>query len=102
MPREAWLDECARRLSTHGIDGPSIAPTCQSWWAFYQGGGAPDPVYGYTVPIKVTETRIVTRETIIETRHGTTATWRIARCGTTKGAAEIARAETGGIAPLVS
>jgi hypothetical protein len=85
MPREAWLDECARRLSTHGIDGPSIAPTCQSWWAFYQGGGAPDPVYGYTVPIKVTETRIVTRETIIETRHGTTATWRIARCGTTKG-----------------
>lgn len=66
LPREAWLDECARRLSTHGVDTASIAPSCQSWWAFYQGGGAPDPTYGYTVPITITETREVIRETTIE------------------------------------
>jgi len=57
LGREAWLAECSRRLqATPGAD-PTLAPgACLHWWAYYEGGGAPDPAHGYVVPISVTQT----------------------------------------------
>lgn len=57
MQRAQWLAECERRLNaTAGADVTLSPGACQSWWAYYQGGGAPHPTYGYAIPISVTET----------------------------------------------
>jgi len=57
MPRASWLAECERRLNaTAGADVTLSPGACQGWWAYYQGGGAPDPTYGYAIPVSVTET----------------------------------------------
>lgn len=70
LGRGAWLAECERRLNaTAGADVTLSPGACQSWWAYYAGGGAPHPTYGYAIPISVTET--VTPdcpETIVEKR----------------------------------
>lgn len=52
--RLGWLDECRRRL-TRG-DRPDIMAidqSCQAWLHYYESGGAPDPVYGYAVPVEI-------------------------------------------------
>ena len=69
MPRQDWLIECARRLNNNpGMATTDTGATCERWWAFYQGGGAPHPVYGYAVPAHVTETAEECPEQIVETR----------------------------------
>jgi hypothetical protein len=52
--RLGWLDECHRRL-TRGDrpDMMAIDQSCQAWLHYYEAGGAPDPVYGYAVPVEV-------------------------------------------------
>lgn len=55
--RAEWLAECERRLNATPGANASLSPgACQSWWAYYQAGGAPDPTYGYAIPISMTET----------------------------------------------
>lgn len=52
--RMGWLGECQRRL-TRG-DRPDIAAidqSCEVWLRYYEAGGAPDPTYGYAVPVEV-------------------------------------------------
>jgi len=70
LARADWLNECERRLNaTAGADVTLSPGACQSWWAYYQHGGAPDPTYGYAIPVSVTET--VTPdcpETLVEKR----------------------------------
>jgi len=75
LPHVEWLAECARRLNaTPGAD-PALTPgACQSWWAYYQGGGAPHPTDGYVMPVSVTETtqectqEVITHSRIIKRR----------------------------------
>jgi len=79
LGHDAWFNECARRLDSHpGMDHRLTADTCQSWWAFYQAGGAPHPTYGYAIPVNVTteectertvERRVYTRRIIRPARH---------------------------------
>lgn len=71
MQRASWLAECERRLNaTAGADVTLSPGACQSWWAYYQGGGAPDPTYGYAIPVSVTETTTsdCPPQTIVEKR----------------------------------
>jgi hypothetical protein len=56
LGHDAWVIECRRRLD--GINGanPALSPdACQAWWAYFQAGGQPNPVYGYAIPVMVTE-----------------------------------------------
>lgn len=56
MQRGPWLAECERRLNAvPGADVSQSAGACLDWWAYYQGGGAPHPTYGYSIPISVME-----------------------------------------------
>lgn len=56
MQRGPWLAECERRLNAvPGADASQSTSACIDWWAYYQGGGAPHPTYGYAIPISVTE-----------------------------------------------
>lgn len=58
--RGEWLAECERRLNATAGANAALSPgVCQSWWAYYQAGGAPDPTYGYAIPISMTETTTV-------------------------------------------
>jgi hypothetical protein len=52
--RANWLGECRQRL-TRGDhpDYAAIDQGCQAWLHYYEAGGAPDPVYGYAVPVEV-------------------------------------------------
>lgn len=57
LQRAEWLAECERRLNTTPGANAALSPgACQSWWAYYHAGGAPDPTYGYAIPISMTET----------------------------------------------
>lgn len=52
--RMNWLSECHNRL-TRG-DNPNYAAIdqgCEAWLRYYESGGAPDPTYGYAVPMEV-------------------------------------------------
>jgi hypothetical protein len=52
--RLGWLDECHRRLARGDRpDMMAIDQSCQAWLHYYESGGAPDPVYGYAVPVEV-------------------------------------------------
>ncbi|NOW45468.1 hypothetical protein FHW96_001623 [Novosphingobium sp. SG751A] len=56
MQHGPWLAECERRLNAvPGADVSQSSGACQDWWAYYQGGGAPHPTYGYSIPISVME-----------------------------------------------
>ena len=69
LPRQDWLTECARRLNNNpGMATADTGATCERWWTFYQAGGAPHPVYGYAVPVNVTETTADCPERAVETR----------------------------------
>jgi hypothetical protein len=48
-----WLNECRNRL-TRGAqpDFTAIDQGCQAWLHYYEAGGAPDPTYGYAVPME--------------------------------------------------
>jgi hypothetical protein len=52
--RSTWLGECHRRL-TRGDrpDYAAIDQGCEAWLHYYEAGGAPDPTYGYVVPVEV-------------------------------------------------
>jgi hypothetical protein len=52
--RMNWLNECHNRL-TRG-ENPNLAAIdqgCEAWLRYYESGGAPDPTYGYVVPVEV-------------------------------------------------
>jgi hypothetical protein len=52
--RMGWLGECRQSL-TRGDhpDMGAIDQSCQAWLHYYESGGAPDPTYGYAVPMQV-------------------------------------------------
>jgi len=52
--RANWLGECHRRL-TRGDrpDFAAIDQSCDAWLRYYEAGGAPDPTYGYAVPVEI-------------------------------------------------
>jgi len=69
LGREAWVAECSRRLqATPGADQTLAPGTCVHWWAYYEGGGAPDRIYGYVVPISVTQTERHCETIIVQRR----------------------------------
>jgi hypothetical protein len=70
LSHEAWISECARRLNdTPGADPVTTPAACQSWWAYYQAGGAPDPTYGYAIPVNITQPEENCPEEVVETRE---------------------------------
>lgn len=51
--RAGWLDACRQRLSMGSHpDRAAIEQGCQAWLHYYESGGAPDPVYGYAIPME--------------------------------------------------
>ncbi|MDE1917540.1 MAG: hypothetical protein KGJ57_15670 [Sphingomonadales bacterium] len=51
--RANWLGECRQRLSLGDHpDFSAIDQGCQAWLHYYESGGAPDPVYGYAIPME--------------------------------------------------
>jgi len=52
--RMSWLGECHRRLVRGDRpDDAAIDQSCAAWLHYYEAGGAPDPNYGYAVPVEV-------------------------------------------------
>ena len=52
--RMNWLNECHRRLVRGDRpDDAAIDWSCDAWLRYYEAGGAPDPTYGYVVPVEV-------------------------------------------------
>lgn len=56
LGQDAWVYECRRRLdSVNGAEPMLAADSCRAWLAYFQAGGQPNPVYGYAIPVMVTE-----------------------------------------------
>ena len=74
LGHDAWVIECRRRLDSVNGANPALSPdACQAWWAYFQAGGQPNPVYGYVIPVMLTETAPNCRdEAVVKTTIETT------------------------------
>jgi hypothetical protein len=54
LAKRDWVEECVRRIDTMGrVDEAATVKACQTWWTYFDNGGAPVPGYGFAIPVRL-------------------------------------------------